>query len=683
MMASEKTKILCTDNIKIIIDQKVIDEREEYYTRSIKFWNGIQWEVIFEGLEGAEFSTSFKNSSAHTCQIESTKDGDILILTANNGIWEAKEEISIDSTKNLIIRTQKYSFHVDCEGYINPGYLLKGNATTRYTYPLQVYDKNINELQAIRCDSAWAVPLPCHIISNKNIVVVYGLDRNKGTGTLDFQPVNSEGYVRIGTFYPDTVQQDKSIEFNLANRKPDTCTFYAGQQIELVEFISITNLEADEIPLLKAEKIAAELLLKEPFPKMDWVNCADRIEKYYTNCSLWEPNAFGKGHGWFRNMWVYTMATNPQKDPYFDLGWGEGYGVLTMVALALNWKRSGNDQLRLYLNEMTKNIDYFKRNSSEPGMLYDRYNLPNVKTLLKADANGGTDFMGLNRIWSHCLGNIGYQLLNLYKTMEGYPDVEIRKKWLETGREIAEFFARMQMDNGNIQSGFDENNREANKKSYNIPARSVVCGLWTLMAEISGDKTYIERALKLAHYVSGEIEQFNFYGQMIDSHGYELDNISDSENACYTLLGLTELYIATSDEKVHQLCKISAAYLFSWVYFYNLPNGFNGWTRGGTTCRMPDFPLLYVGAGALAFIPLVKLAEKTGDTFYQKMAQEILGCIAKYQWQNTDKPWDGAIVHALDQNSGVHWGPERLGQVDSGMTTGMALADLEYWISKN
>ncbi|NJD01070.1 MAG: hypothetical protein FIA99_00370 [Ruminiclostridium sp.] len=684
MVVNENYIALENGKIKVVVEKNVIAGNQEFYTKNVEFWSGKEWSTIFEGIEGQEFCTSFNNSGAQECEIIPDEGGKKLKLSTRNKIWEAEEEITINSSESIVTRRQKYRFLSPCEGYINPGYMVRSDNTLRYTYPLQVYDKPMKGLPVMRCDSAWAVPVPCHILSTGQWVAVYGIDRNAGAGTLDFQPLNNDGCVRLGIFYPDTVEQNKSIVINPANRKPNRYEFSVGQEIELVEFISVKQLGSGEIPLFEAEKLAAELLLKEPFPRMDWVDCADRIASFYNKGGLWEPDAFEQGRGWFRNMWVYTTGKTPEKNPYFDLGWGEGYGVLTMNALALNWKRTGNPKLLTYLDEMTKNMDYFKCSHEEAGMYYDRYNHPGVKTLLDAEAQGGTDFLGFKRIWSHCLGNIGYQLLNLYRTVKDYPNMEISHKWLDTGMAIGEFFARHQKDNGDVQDGFDENNGETNRKRYRIPARAVVCGLWTIMAEVSGDVSYLQRARKLAGIVSEEIERFDFYGQMLDTHFKDSDaNIWDAENACYALLGLTELYIATADEKVNQLCKISAAYICSWIYYYNLPNGYNGWTRGGTTCRMPDYPLLYVGAGALAFIPLVRLAEKTGELFYRQMAEEILGCIAKYQWRCPDKLWDGGIVHALDQNSGAHWGPEKLGQVDSGMTTGMGLAALEYWIERN
>jgi hypothetical protein len=157
----------------------------------------------------------------------------------------------------------------------------------------------------------------------------------------------------------------------------------------------------------------------------------------------------------------------------------------------------------------------------------------------------------------------------------------------------------------------------------------------------------------------------------------------DGENAAYCLLGLVDLLEATGDPMVRRLCEQSAAYLYSWVYTYDLENGYNGVTRGGTTCRMPDYPLLYLGAGNIALPAMMKLSALTGDGFHRFMAEEMIVCASKYLWDVPGKPWNGGVVHALDQNTGEHWGPEKKGQVDSGMTSGTTMAVFEKWLQGN
>ena len=59
-----------------------------------------------------------------------------------------------------------------------------------------------------------------------------------------------------------------------------------------------------------------------------------------------------------------------------------------------------------------------------------------------------------------------------------------------------------------------------------------------------------------------------------------------------------------------------------------------------------------------------------------------LDLIGNYQIDEPGKPWDGGIVHASEQHSGLLWGPDKCGQVDTGMATGNSLAAIEYWLAE-
>lgn len=94
----------------------------------------------------------------------------------------------------------------------------------------------------------------------------------------------------------------------------------------LTEIIEAKTITSGEEPLLEAERMVASILMKESRSEIDLKDVADNIVHFYKNCELWEPDALGKGHGWFRNMWVHTHGRIPSKDGYFDLGWGIARG---------------------------------------------------------------------------------------------------------------------------------------------------------------------------------------------------------------------------------------------------------------------------------------------------------------------------------------------------------------------
>jgi hypothetical protein len=120
------------------------------------------------------------------------------------------------------------------------------------------------------------------------------------------------------------------------------------------------------------------------------------------------------------------------------------------------------------------------------------------------------------------------------------------------------------------------------------------------------------------------------------------------------------------------------------MYFYDVPTGANGYSRGATVCRMPDFALCYIGAGNFATPALIKFSTLTGDDFYKKIAKEMIDCACRYQWMDSSVKWYGAVVHAVYQVNGKHWGPDIQGQMDTGMTSGTTLMNIEKILrSKN
>jgi hypothetical protein len=462
---------------------------------------------------------------------------------------------------------------------------------------------------------------------------------------------------------------------------PETTRLVADTEITLSEIIGGRVLTAGQEPLLEAERMVADTMLASPGLRPDLAAVADGIAEYFRHCELWEPDALGPGRGWFRNMWVYTHTGQPAKhgsgSGYFDLGWGEGVAAETFTALVRHWQRTGETDLLRYVDEMTRNLELFRRRSGpvvedprKGAAFYDR-----------SDGRDFGDFMLAKRIWTHSLGHTGSQLIQNYTDAADYPNPEARRTWLETAHSIADFLAAQQQPNGDLHDIFDEQNREAHHKRHRITARAVVCGLWTRLAQVTGQPDYLERALQLAQAVTPEVGRYEFYNQMIDALDATIE-LTDGESAYYVLEGLAPLYEETREPWVLALCQKAAAFGVSWTYFYNLPNAYRGIARGGQVCRMPDFPLLYPVGPAKAVEPLLRLSQATGDPFYRHMAGEMVSFIASWQIDAPGKPWHGALVHAVDQHSGKFWGPDKCGQVDSGVAVGNGLAAIELWLAQ-
>lgn len=670
------------DHTRLRIREISSVSRSEFYTEAVEIKASQGWQPIAYGTAGQEFSTSSGGINATTCQAAQDAAGNWkLRLSARCSAWEAEELLIIEVGKPYIRREQTYRFLTDWEGAVHPGWRVPNHPDYRYTFPLRIYDAPLAGVPSLRADVTWALPFPFHVWQNGQWVALYGVDRARSVGTLDFTPGAEAAFLRV--YYPDTARQIDDLHQQIYRPAviPESMRFKAGTELALSEIIGGQALMSDQEPLLEAEKIAADILLSGPTPHPDWRSVADGIAAYFRHSELWEPDAFGPGRGWFRNMWVYTHVGQPAKQGgvsgYFDLGWGEGIAAETLTALVRHWRRTKADDLLCFVDEITRNVDLYRRapqpigaDLREGAAFYDR-----------SDGRDFGDFLLGKRIWTHSLGHIGSQFIQNYADAPDYPRAETRRQWLRFASLIADFLATRQRSDGDLQDIFDEQDREANVKQHRITARAVVCGLWARLAKVTGQQEYLARSMRLARAVAPEVSRYEFYNQMIDAWEAPIE-VSDGESAYYALEGLVPLYEATHDPQVLSLCQKAVAFGLSWTYFFDLPNAYRGIARGGQACRMPDFPLLYPIGPAKAIEPLLRLSWATGDPFYRRMAREMVNFIASYQISAPGKPWHGALVHAIDQHSGKFWGPDKCGQVDSGMATGNGLAAIELWLAE-
>lgn len=651
----------------------VASEGKGYYISQILGRINSSWRPLLLGDGTGEFATSVVSQNADTFEAAEADGRIILKMTARNVFWQCTETLTL-AENGGIVRLQQYIILQSFGGFLNSGFIL-ADTTVKYTYPLQVYDAPVQSLWHIRCDSAWSVPLTAHIWHSGEYIAVYGIDRSVGRGTPECLPLY-DGRVRLSSYYPDRTEQTKEMIFYENGKTPESVLFEPGNNINICEFIDIVEITEEKNPLFEAEKLAGKYLLKFTPKQPDPKTITKKLAEYFTDNRLWDENALGENMGWYHNMWIRTQSNRPDIDNKFDLGWGEGYGVLTISALSRHMVRTGTD-FRRQIDTMTDNIRLFLRDQAVPGAYFDRC----IRGRGSGTANDCLfcDFIGNKHIWTHSLGQIGLQFISLYLDLPTYPQPKTRKIWFDTAREIGDFLLSKQ-SGGDLQDGFDIDDGECNHKKHRIPARAVVCGLWAKLWEATGQTKYLDAAEALAASAGAEINRYEFYNQMIDASGAAAE-IYDSENAGYALQGLVELYLITKEPELLKSCYRCAAYLISWMYFYDLETGYRGKTRGGSTCRMLDYPLVYLGAGCFAYLPLIKLAKATGDDFLAKIGEEILCCIANYQLDSPGKPWHMGIIHAFDQGNGLFWGPDREGQMDTGMTSGISLMILEWILS--
>jgi hypothetical protein len=672
-------KAIENDILRVTIGHTQKEGQSQYFLSAIDVKYRQEWKLLLSGLDNGEFSTSLEQADALSCRISETGLGETnIILEGESDYWSAREVLTLPAKGPVLRRMQTYRFKKDCSGAVYPGFLLPMDDNLRYTYAVQVHEKNLSEVPALRKPTDWAVPFPFHVWHNDGWVGMYGLNKSISAGTIEFLPQYAGGKVVLRTYYPDTLAPEMELVLG-KDLQLDEKEFHEGEEISLHEIIAVKILDPDDEPLLEAERIAADILLREPFPPVDLKGVSDRIGAFYPRCQLWEVDALGPGRGWFSNMWVRTQ-TGPAKklgeaSGFFDLGWGEGIAVEMWLGAVRYWRRTGKTELLVYVDEMTRNMDLFRRDPGSDVPYYDRsdgQHFGDFILFLSSDATG-------QRIWTHSLGHIGSQLIQLYQDSAGYPNPEVRDQWLSAIVSIAGFFAKHQQENGDLPDILDEQDHEVNTKAHRIAARAVVCGLWTRLGVLTGEKSWVERSLHLANAVTPEITRYDYYNQMIDNFMETSFEAVDAEAAYYVLEGLVPLYEVTRDPCILVLCKKAAAFGIAWTYFYNLPNAYRGISRGGQCCRT-DIPLLYPIGSTKGIGPLLGLAKATGDSFYEKMAKEMIAFISRWQIHAPDLPWDGGMLHAMVQFNGKHWGPDQTGQVDTGMATGNSLANIELWL---
>ena len=319
---------------------------------------------------------------------------------------------------------------------------------------------------------------------------------------------------------------------------------------------------------------------------------------------------------------------------------------------------------------MTKNMELFRR-GSEPDAPYFGSSWPDGK---------GFD----HNIWTFSLGYIGSQCIQLYQSFSDYPNPETREQWLAAATSIGRFLAKQQKPDGDLQDGFDDNNKEVNRQPHRCSARSIVCGLWARLGQVTGDKTWTQRALRLAKAVGPEIRHYEFYQEMLDhAQAFPADNECFSgEAAYYVLEGLVPLYAETRDPEVLSLCKAAAAYGIAWTYFYDLPvpKTYVGISRGGQCC-CNHYPVIFVIGPALGMDPLLALSKITGDCFTSEWRRKWPPTLATRRSGRRASPGTARWSMPSCSTRGCMHRPDLGAHVDPGMSSGNGLAALETWLT--
>lgn len=263
---------------------------ECYRIQSIELKTANGWNLLLQGIEGHEFSTSLGGADARRFEATPLPGGGWRLELAVEGAeWDAEETITLEGGKPYLRRQQIYRFHKDLEGAIHPGWHLQDHAGLRYTYPLFAHEKPLAGLPAIRADVTFALPFPFHVWHAGEWVAFYGVDRTRSGGTLDFQPGSTEQPATVRVYLPEATPPQRTTfaeQWYKPTPRPTVMPIKAGAEIKLVEIIGAKCLKPGQEPLLEAEREAAELLLT-PRPMPDLKRVAAGIADFYRKCGLW------------------------------------------------------------------------------------------------------------------------------------------------------------------------------------------------------------------------------------------------------------------------------------------------------------------------------------------------------------------------------------------------------------
>ena len=637
------------------------------------------WRTALRGIEGQEFASGVDGTNGEAASWVEEADGRVTIrLEGETDGWEARSVIEMRPDRNEITRTQVYRMKRDLRSRFGSGFTVPTAERVTYTYPLRVFGRTLPlEPLQLTSDISWALPLPFHLLSFDGFVCCYGIDRTRSDGTLTLDSTGPA--TRIGVQLPDRTEQPQDsdpggIALLVHVQDPLDDEFASGSEISLTELIQFAPRLEGEPFLAAFEAIAARALAPAAVP-IDASGVASGIVRFLCDGQLWDKDGLGPGRGWYRNMWVRVTGDAPSSlsdgAGCFDFGWGEGIATETIVGALRHWRRTESTALFEHINELSRNIPLFRRGAEVPASYYDRF-----------DGLRFCDFMHQDWVWTHSLAHSGLELADAYYENPNYPFPESRKAWLATAQEIGGYLARKQRSDGDLPDIFIEGEVDYDLSTSRIVARASACGLFVKMhlSELAGNDDYLSRALALSERLAPEIQAYEFNNNMLDAVGSPIA-IPDGESAGYVLEGLVPLFEATGDVRVLRLCETAAAVASWWTYTYDLSSAYRGRTRGGQCCRMPDYPLAFAGGTAKHIKPLLDLWRLTDREIYWTMAREMTSFVCANRIRAAGQPWDGGLVHAFDQHLGYLWGPDREGQVDSGMTTGKGLAAIEAWLA--
>lgn len=228
---------------------------------------------------------------------------------------------------------------------------------------------------------------------------------------------------------------------------------------------------------------------------------------------------------------------------------------------------------------------------------------------------------------ARCNGETMANYLRLYRLLKDAGQEEAG--FLEVSQNNARFYIEHQLkgeQEGSFGRWWDISGKQINTLGTN---GAYIVSLLIELEKIAGKQDGIDTALqKAARYYASLIDKNFFYADTLDA------DCTDREAGCALLKAFLDLYERSHDELYLKYAELSAGFILSWIYTYNVtfnpksPAGKRSFkTRGMTSVSVAHHHLDFYGL-FIAY-DFLRLREATGNDLWKKCALIMIGACSQ------------------------------------------------------